>query len=151
MLYRQEGHEETIVYFLWLMEFVTKNLRNNSKGYTMKFITLFLLIAGCLLFSASAFANNKVHCGPAKLEQTYQSEEAVYVKLAGQGWHVLGFDGDNDLAKKLNRLDKAERKGRFVELVFPKGYDTSCMVTDHNVAVKKVKLKSSVDGPDEES
>ncbi|XOV79842.1 MAG: hypothetical protein ACFHVJ_02530 [Aestuariibacter sp.] len=54
----------------------------------------------------------------------------MFVQLSGQSWHVLGYKGDSDLSKKLDKIRKAERKGRYVQLVFPKGYHESRKAID---------------------
>ncbi|XOV79628.1 MAG: hypothetical protein ACFHVJ_01415 [Aestuariibacter sp.] len=115
----------------------------------MKKVILSITLALFSLLSSNAFAA-KVKCDPAKFERLYRSDGKVFVQLSGQSWHVLGYEGDNDLSKKLDKIRKAERKGRYVQLVFPKGYHESCQIMDANVAVKKVKLKKRFDGPDED-
>ena len=112
----------------------------------MKNLLLIILLATSLL-STNTYAA-KVKCEPAKFERIYQRDGMVYVQLQGLPWHVLGLEGDNDLNKKIDRLRKAQRKGWYVQLVFPNGYDESCRVMDKTMSVKKVKLKKSYNGND---
>lgn len=114
---------------------------NWKKDMKLKVTILMAMLA--TLISAPAFAK-KVTCPAAKLEKTMTTEERVYVKLQDQNWHVLGFVGDKDLDKKLKKIRKAERKGFYVQLKFPKGYDESCMVSDNDVAADKVKIKKKL-------
>ena len=111
----------------------------------MKKLLLLMILAMSALQSANALAA-KVKCEPAKFERIYQRDNMVYVQLQGLPWHVLGTEGDEDLNKKIDRLRKAERKGWYVQLVFPNGYDESCRVMDKTISVKKVKLKKSYNG-----
>ena len=113
----------------------------------MKKLLLIMILALSVLPSANALAA-KVKCEPAKFERIYQRDNMVYVQLQGLPWHVLGTEGDEDLNKKIDRLRKAERKGWYVQLVFPNGYDESCRVMDKTISVKKVKLKKSYNGDD---
>ncbi|XOV78018.1 MAG: hypothetical protein ACFHVJ_13830 [Aestuariibacter sp.] len=115
----------------------------------MKKVVITITLALFSLLSSYALAA-KVKCDPAKYERLYRSDGKVFVQLTGQSWHILGYEGDSDLDKKLKKIRKAERKDRYVQLVFPKGYHESCQVMDPNVSVKKVKLKKRFDGPDEE-
>ena len=116
----------------------------------MKNLTLTTLLVLVALLSPQALAK-KVKCEPAKFERLYQRGDTVYVRIEGQPWHKLGIEGDNDLDKKINRLRKAERKGWYVQLVFPNGYeDDTCRTSNPDYAVKKVKLKKSYDGEEME-
>lgn len=99
------------------------------------YVTLFF----SFLVSTSVYAN--VQCPKSKVERIYNTADKVYVQMQGFSWHVLGFKGDADLSEKIAVILEAERGNHFVKLVFPNGYDDSCMVMDDTVAVKKVKLK----------
>ena len=111
----------------------------------MKKLISIILLATSIMLSTPTLAA-KVKCEPAKFERIYQRDNMVYVQLQGLPWHVLGTEGDEDLNKKIDRLRKAERKGWYVQLVFPNGYDGSCRVMDKTISVKKVKLKKSYNG-----
>ena len=51
----------------------------------------------------------------------------------------------------MQRIERAQRKDRYLQLVFPNGYnDDSCMMIDHSIAIKKVKVKKYIDEPDDE-
>ena len=112
----------------------------------MKNRALLILLLSCTGFCAPAFAK-KVVCEPAKFERLLQKDDTVYVRIEGLPWHKLGAEGDTDLYKKLNRLRKAQRKGWYVQLVFPNGYnDETCQSENPDIFVKKVKLKKSYNG-----
>ena len=116
----------------------------------MKKLLLIMLLSATSLLSPQALAN-EVKCEPAKFERLYQQGDTVYVRIEGQPWHKLGIEGDNDLDKKINRLRKAERKGWYVQLVFPNGYDDdTCRTSNPDYTVKRVKLKKSYDGEEME-
>jgi hypothetical protein len=116
----------------------------------MKNLTLLLLLAASTLLSINALAA-KVKCTPAKFENLYAKDGTVYIQLRGLPWHVLGYEGDSDLDKKMRRIERAQRKDRYLQLVFPNGYsDDTCMMIDRSIAVKKVKVKKYLEEPDEE-
>jgi hypothetical protein len=49
----------------------------------------------------------------------------------------------------MQRIERAQRKDRYLQLVFPNGYnDDSCMMIDRSISVKNVKVKKYIDEPD---
>ena len=115
----------------------------------MNNLTLTILLAASTLLSSNALAA-KVKCDPAKFENLYAKDGTVYIQLRGLPWHVLGYEGDSDLDKKMQRIERAQRKDRYLQLVFPNGYnDDSCMMIDRSITVKNLKVKKYIDEPDE--
>ena len=105
----------------------------------MKQPTLILPLAVSALLSTNAFAA-KVKCPRAKFENLYAKDGTVYIQLRGLPWHVLGYEGDSDLDKKMQRIERAQREDRYLQLVFPNGYnDETCMMIDRSIAVNTIK------------
>ncbi len=110
----------------------------------MKKLLTIITLALTALLSGNAFAA-KQKCEPAKFERLYNSDGKVFVQLEGMPWHVLGFEGDNDLAKKMDKIHKAKRKNRWVQLVLSRQYNGTCFAPDHTMAVKNVRVKKKME------
>ncbi len=89
-----------------------------------------------LLVSFSSIAAKK--CDEAKVQHIQKTQDKVLVQLEGQNWQTLGLTDDEDLKKKIKRLNKAKRLNANVILKFDNQHD--CQKYDENMIVKSVKI-----------